>query len=131
MSDLEKWWDLIFQKTIAVTYYSSAAYFLISATIEGYFWGFASGLITAWLLPFLIIFPWLAIITFGSIQILGMSVFGYDPPFDWHGLWLALRAVWLLVSALNIWVATVWNDDSQTISEVWEYHTADWIIFNN
>lgn len=127
LSELEK----LFEKLVAVTYYCSAAYFLLSATFEGYFWGFASGLVTAWILPLIFMFPCLAIVVFGSIMIISSALFGQDAPFDFAGLWAAIRAVWFLVSAINVWVATLWSDDAQTFAEVWDLQTADWIIFNN
>lgn len=131
MSKPDSWWDAAFQRTIAVIYYGSAAYFLVSATYEGHFWGFASGLITAWILPLFIIIPWIAIAVFGSLQIIGSAVFGLDAPFDFLGLWNAIRAVWLLVSAINIWIATIWSEDAQSISQVWSQQTSDWTIFSD
>lgn len=104
--------DKAFTRFVTIFYYGSAIYFFSTAIFAGYFVGFLTGLLTGLFFPMLL-FPVSLVIGMGFI----LSIISL---MDFDVVWLAFKSIWILASELNIWFATIWKEDSQSVTEIWD-----------
>lgn len=103
--------DKAFTRFLTFYYYGAAIYFFSTAILNGYFVGFLTGLLTGFFFPLLLL---------PVCMFLGMGfVFAVFSLYEFDAVWLTLKNFWILASELNIWLATVWREDSQSVSEIW------------